>query len=454
MDERRRLNTWGEIADYFQCDIRTAQRWAKGRGLPVHRLPGGKRSSVFAFEDELAEWSTSSKAEVADEGTADAEAEPPVASETPVVVAANAAGPLITRRVALAGLGVGLPVAAAAGWLLLSRKPRTPARATITGDALVVFDETGAVLWTDRFRGQTQPFDPTLRWPAQVLDLDGSGEAGVLAVCNFVNGSGSNPQGEVRYYGAGGGKPRWVCSLTPRDLLDHQGKEIQNTWNCAHLITTAAAAGGKGRSVWAAVHHGWRSPGAVMHIDCDGKSRVQVAQTGHVYGLGNLGRLIAFCGVNNAIDLSSAGVFNIDDPPATSPAVGREEYMFARSPKGVVQGYALFPTTELELARDMPYGIASGFVEIGESLLVKVNCLEAGHLTYEFTKTFEPVQVSDSSSFGLIHKKLELEQKLDHDFPHCPLFRAPVHIRRWVPSTGWQDRLVPWGGGSHSLNHT
>ena len=54
MDERRRLSTWGEIATFFECDVRTAQRWVKTRGLPVRKLPGGQRNSVFAYEDESA----------------------------------------------------------------------------------------------------------------------------------------------------------------------------------------------------------------------------------------------------------------------------------------------------------------------------------------------------------------------------------------------------------------
>ena len=31
-------------------------RWARERSLPVHRLPGGKQGSVFAYEHELKAW--------------------------------------------------------------------------------------------------------------------------------------------------------------------------------------------------------------------------------------------------------------------------------------------------------------------------------------------------------------------------------------------------------------
>jgi tetratricopeptide (TPR) repeat protein len=51
-----RLNSWKEIAVFFDCDESTVKRWEKERALPVHRLPGSGRSGVFAYTDELSEW--------------------------------------------------------------------------------------------------------------------------------------------------------------------------------------------------------------------------------------------------------------------------------------------------------------------------------------------------------------------------------------------------------------
>ena len=56
--ERKRLDSWKEIADYLRRDITTVIRWEKEKGLPVHRLPGGKRQPVFAYQDEIDEWSS------------------------------------------------------------------------------------------------------------------------------------------------------------------------------------------------------------------------------------------------------------------------------------------------------------------------------------------------------------------------------------------------------------
>jgi tetratricopeptide (TPR) repeat protein len=62
----RRLDSWKEIASFFDRDERTVKRWEKERALPVHRLPGGSRARVFAFTEELTRWMHSPDAGAAD----------------------------------------------------------------------------------------------------------------------------------------------------------------------------------------------------------------------------------------------------------------------------------------------------------------------------------------------------------------------------------------------------
>jgi Tol biopolymer transport system component len=52
----RRLNSWKEIAGYLDRDLRTVQRWEDNKGLPVYRVPGGKRQAVFAYQGEIDRW--------------------------------------------------------------------------------------------------------------------------------------------------------------------------------------------------------------------------------------------------------------------------------------------------------------------------------------------------------------------------------------------------------------
>lgn len=53
-----RFDSWKSIASYLGRDTRTAIRWEKLRGLPVHRVPGGNRQGVFAYRRELDAWLT------------------------------------------------------------------------------------------------------------------------------------------------------------------------------------------------------------------------------------------------------------------------------------------------------------------------------------------------------------------------------------------------------------
>lgn len=54
--EDRRLDSWKEVAAFFGRDERTVKRWEKERGLPIHRVPGVRRGSIFAYVAELTAW--------------------------------------------------------------------------------------------------------------------------------------------------------------------------------------------------------------------------------------------------------------------------------------------------------------------------------------------------------------------------------------------------------------
>jgi tetratricopeptide (TPR) repeat protein len=56
--DRTRLDSWKAVSLYFGRDERTVRRWEAERGLPIHRLPGAKRSQVYAEISELDSWLT------------------------------------------------------------------------------------------------------------------------------------------------------------------------------------------------------------------------------------------------------------------------------------------------------------------------------------------------------------------------------------------------------------
>lgn len=82
------MRGWKSVANYFGRDERTVMRWAKERGLPVRRLPGEGRSSVYALPEELAAWLAGVGS---GEATAEPEREPAAADDPPTPTVAHEA---------------------------------------------------------------------------------------------------------------------------------------------------------------------------------------------------------------------------------------------------------------------------------------------------------------------------------------------------------------------------
>lgn len=51
-----KLTSWKEIGAFLGRDARTVQRWERENHLPVHRVPGGRGYSVYAYPEELEVW--------------------------------------------------------------------------------------------------------------------------------------------------------------------------------------------------------------------------------------------------------------------------------------------------------------------------------------------------------------------------------------------------------------
>jgi hypothetical protein len=119
--DNRRLDSWKEIADYLDRDVRTVIRWEKEKALPVHRVPGGKRQAVFAYSRAIDEWMLGQAPAAADQPPLNRpETDAPLAPP-----AAESRTPVPRHRIALvAATGLLLLVAGAGLWI-----ERTPSAA-------------------------------------------------------------------------------------------------------------------------------------------------------------------------------------------------------------------------------------------------------------------------------------------------------------------------------------
>lgn len=51
-----RLESWKQVADFLNRDVRTVMRWAETKGMPIHRVPGGKKPRIYAYRSEIQRW--------------------------------------------------------------------------------------------------------------------------------------------------------------------------------------------------------------------------------------------------------------------------------------------------------------------------------------------------------------------------------------------------------------
>ena len=83
--DAQRLDGWKAIANFLGRERTTAIRWANDRGLPVHRVPGGRTGTVFALRSELEAWLASDQRDAAEQAKAVASADAAVGDRAPAI---------------------------------------------------------------------------------------------------------------------------------------------------------------------------------------------------------------------------------------------------------------------------------------------------------------------------------------------------------------------------------
>lgn len=63
MPDKTRINGWKSIARHLGKSERTIQLWEAERGLPVHRIPGLKGWTVYAYREEIDAWMSGPRAD-------------------------------------------------------------------------------------------------------------------------------------------------------------------------------------------------------------------------------------------------------------------------------------------------------------------------------------------------------------------------------------------------------
>jgi hypothetical protein len=316
--DNQEFSSWKEIAGYLGVGIRTAQMWEKGRGLPVHRLPGGNR--VIAYSAELDEWKLSA---------------PPASTVATDVDPTAVKQPVRWTRLLLTAGILSLVAGAVAIWNL--HKAPEPHSYRVQGRRITMLDAWERPLWSLGYDDDLQEFDATgvQHTKVAIEDLDGDGIAEVVVAASGVRGL----REEVFCYSATGA-PLW--SYRVLSSVKTKDNEFFPPFQIRSFVVLPPDISGKRRVAISASHYRL-FPSQVAILNNRGKPLREYWHGGHLATLQVAGRKLLAGGVRNqtneatllVLDPDTAGGASKEDEKhqilGKGPAAGVVRYLLPRS---------------------------------------------------------------------------------------------------------------------------
>jgi hypothetical protein len=433
---RRRLDSWKEIADHLGRGVRTALRWERGRGMPVHRVPG-RRGAVYAYSDEIDRWLAGQDlASLAEAVTADDDDEAPPretersSARTRWRLALGAGlGTVALATVLAVGLGIAGLVA-----------PReSPAALRLQGRSGHAYGHSGRQLWEYDF-GRSVPDLPPEHsaghWRSTDIDADGEietllsvpfplpdrvSEAGLFCLSSEGTLRWSFTPDLRRAFGAGAFGPPWRPG---------PGKQ---------LLTYSV--GGQARVAWILVSQPWW-PSAVLFLDPAGQRLATYVSSGWVWTVVPLetpdGTRLLVGGVSNAHGAPAVAALDAARPGGASPEADGSPFACLDCEEGRPLRYLVLSTSELTRAKGRPYSWVTEIRVQGDEVHVRAQEDGFGGI-YVFDRTFALQRTSWTDEFAVQHRELEADGRIDHALERCPERHGPLAAREWSPERGWAD---------------
>ncbi|MGJ5817435.1 hypothetical protein [Paludibaculum fermentans] len=402
----RLLQSWKEIAAFFDVTVRTVQNWEEEHNLPIHRMPGTK-GRIFAYADELDTWRKQR-----DGVKAEAEEVPPLAlPELPVARAESRTRLIVVVAACL--------VLAALGAFWVMRPRPNPNMCRIEGQTLVVYDEQGVAAWNYKlpfvpYQGDVRR-DPSFdSW--QIADVDGDGRREVLFPLR--NNLDSSLDDELYLFSADG-QLLWKRHFAKPVLRD--GFMLKGPFT-VRRIALVPINGSKESRILVAATHRLHSPSLISLLDTNGNMLREYWHAGHITSLlvddhGNDGRaLIYLGGIANGYRAADLTVLDPDKFGGASVESDPAEQIVTREPT-VEKARLLLSRSSLNLATN-PYNLTEKLMLVGESLLVGTDENPTG-----------PDKASNMYYFG---PKLKLERVQAADM-NWATFRK-LHQQGLIPS--------------------
>ncbi len=461
--QARRLDSWKEIADYLAHDVRTAIRWEHERGLPVHRVPGGKRGSIFAFTDEIDRWLVSVAVQA--DHTRESAAEAVPGPESPEPAHGGRRARVRPRWVAL--LAGGLVVLTLLGIAFRAdhsrRRPGVAPIATISlaGTRLTALDRDQSVLWQHDFGrelGAAREDTAINRVPAifsAADDIDGDGAPDLLVSVPFRYGeSPSSPDQDELFAFTAQGRVLWSNRID--DALTFGGGKFSAPWRLTGPLADIGPEivvfelDGRKHIAWAQSHHTWW-PSILTVLDGSGRRLSSWVHSGNIHVVtiapSPAGARLLVGGVSNSREAAFLAVLDARHVEGAGPEEAGSPFECLSCGPGRPLRYFVIEPSELLLATS-PYNAL--FIMRPDERGVEVRTLEGDggaafrpHGIARFSRQFDLEHVAWDSMWNRRHRELERAGKLDHSLHDCPERDRPPRVREWTPESGWRDVTPP-----------
>lgn len=424
---RRRLDSWKEIAEYLGRNTKTVARWEKHRGLPVHRVPGGRARTVFAFSDELDHWMEGVGSTLAAED-----------ATSLVLLGASLPG-YIRRRwvlvtaallsVAISTLGWSVWTARSAPWAIqvLTRQGRT----------VVASTATGTVAWSFTPEFPIKPADFVIGW-SDVGDLDG--RPGSEAVAGLM-GSWEAPDSLTVFTNRG--DVLWQRILN--DQVSFGGSTYGPPWRS--LAVRRFEVDGQPRVGWTVHHHTWW-PSLFVVFDGTGRPLDRFVHQGWLSSIRATadGRHILVAGAANAHNAYALAVLDARHPSGSPPPPEDPQFACGDCPPGRPLRYLLLGRSELAALLATPLHhpgkpaeisiLPSGAVEV--RVQQTLGDAEPAEAIFEFDADLRLRRSRVNDTYWTWHRELERAGRVTHTADQCP-DRRGLSVREWTPNAGWRE---------------
>ena len=430
MKSENLFRSWKEIAAYLGCDIRTCLRWEKGLGLPVHRVEGASKGTVFAYKEELDRWITEKSRPNYRNGGGHSVGEGHPDGDFPLAASGTPGGApkrrllynpafYIPFHLVVFALIIGLVV-------VVGHKPisHIPHGFLIDGSVLTVLDVKKNSIWSydtkikylmddafyrNRFQrklynGEGQALFPLIKFE----DLDGDGKVETLFVIKTQDERGEG----VVYCLDDRGHEKWHFQAGREQWIGKQ--PFSADYRIGGVDTADVNQDGKPEVLFYATHFP-DYPSQFVVLDAAGKELGEYWNPGHFNeflctDLNSDGRIeIIAGGVNNDFGNAFLLVF---DPLKISGAAPQPdpEKKFKNLGPGSEKYYILIPRTDVDLQDGFPVD-ATASVELNKNKEISVLSLRS-RLFFEFSYGLQLLRIRRSHDFLVLHKKAFDEGKV------------------------------------------